>query len=122
MKRISSIVFLLFTSLLIKAQSLDDFSATISHTVTYDESFQPTLNLTLKNVSDKVITTIEIVINYKTIDTEWDAPYVRKTVQVRIDPGKESTAHIRTSAEIRGHKPSGFYLSRIRFEDGSICK
>lgn len=103
--------------------TLNDYAKTQSHKVTYDESFTPTLHLTFKNLSDKVITSIEVVISYNEgLDPyEWRYPERSYVVRSRIRPGEYGTVVVTTPGAIDGRKPGSFYISRLRFEDGSIC-
>ena len=113
------VVFL--SSFAINAQTLKDFAKTGSYSVTYDEAFQPTLHLSFKNVSNKIITTIEVFIDYSRDAYEWNAPTDKKIVQVRVNPGEQATVHLNILAEKNGRKPSGYGISKVRYVDGSIC-
>ena len=102
---------------------LEDFTKTQTHKVTYDESFIPTLILSFKNVSDKVITSVEIAVSYDKGLDRWDWRYPTRSyvVQSRIKPGETNTIKLTVPKEIEGRKPGHFSINRIRFEDGSIC-
>lgn len=119
-------VFLLvsmFLPLICHGQRLEDFTKTQSSKVTYDELFEPTLHLTFKNVSNKVITTVEVIIYYdKGLDPyEWRYPTRSKTIQIRIGPNEYGTVKVSTPKEVEGRKPGHYLINKIRFEDGSIC-
>ena len=102
-------------------QTMKDLNDALSHRITYDEAFNPTLNLTVKNVFSRVITTIEVVVLYEGDPYDWmNAPEIR-TAQIRLLPGGKGTAHIQVPAEKDLRKPKSFYISKVRFEDGTIC-
>ena len=96
---------------------------TQSFKVTYDESFEPTLHLTFKNVSNKVITTVEVMIHYKKgLDPyEWRYPTRSSIIQIRIMPNEYGTINVSMPKEVGGKEPGSFSIEKIRYEDGSIC-
>lgn len=104
-------------------QTLADFNKAHSHTITYDEDFNPTLHLTIKNVSNKTITTVEISVDYVTDAQRLDItkhPEVR-LAKTNIPPMNSATVHINVPREKYYTKPQHFWISNIRFSDGTIC-
>lgn len=120
MKRFFTLMCMLFLALNAHCQSMEDMNKSHTHTVTYDEDFNPTLNLTVKNVFSKVITTLEVVVDYNDPYTWAIAPESR-TVQAKLRPEEKTTIHIRVPKEKNRKKPRTFYISKVRFEDGSVC-
>lgn len=102
---------------------LEDFAKTQSSKVTYDESFTPTLHLTFKNVSDKVITSVEVCVLFNKGLDAWDYRYPTRSyvIQRRINPGQYGTILVTSPQKIDGREPGQFYINKIRFDDGSIC-
>lgn len=100
---------------------LVDFVNAYTHERSYDEDFTPILKLTFKNVSAKTITTIEIKANYQGYDpANYFAPICTRTVHTNIDPYQTKELSIRLDKDPNGNNPKSFWLTKVRFSDGSV--
>jgi len=116
-----SISFLILCPVGIYGQSLSEFNQSHTHKVTYDDNFNPTLHLTLKNVSSKTITSVEVSVDYKTDSYDWTKEPERRIVHITIKPWQLGTLNISVPKEKYYNKPQSFWISKIRFSDGTIC-
>jgi hypothetical protein len=120
MKRLLLSLLFVFLSLNGFCQTLEDFNKAHRHTITYDENFTSILNLTVKNVAHKEISTIEITITFDRDPLDWTTGPEQKVIQLRLAPGKSDTIHLKVPYK-NMKKPNGFWISRVRYSDGSIC-
>lgn len=122
-KFVALLLVCLFIPLICDGQRIEDYVKTQSFKVTYDESFEPTLHLSFKNVSNKVITTVEVKIYYnKGLDKyEWRYPTRSSIIQTKIKPNEYGTINVSMPKEVDGKKPGSFSIEKLRYEDGSIC-
>lgn len=105
-----------------QAQPMSEFVKNTSYKITYDDFFTPTLHMTVKNISSKTITSIEIIIFYTTNPREWSAPTHSEIVRVYIAAGESKVVSLEIPDKIRSRTPGIAGLTRIRFSDGSICE
>lgn len=105
----------------VSAQTLTDFNKNHTYKVTYDDYFNPTLHLTLTNVSLITITSIEICVDYSDNPYDWRNEPERICRQVTISPYQTTTVSIRVPKEKHSSKPKKFWISNVRFSDGTIC-
>ena len=106
----------------LSAQTLTDFNQNRTHKVTYDDYFNPTLHLTLTNVSNKTITSVEVSVNYTDNTYDWTKEPERIIKQVTISPRQKTTFQIKVPKEKYYSKPKSFWISKVRFSDGTICE
>lgn len=73
MRKIFLLLITQIFALTLSAQTLMDFKQNLTHKVTYDDYFNPTLHLTLTNVSNKTITSVEVSVDYtdNTYSYDW---------------------------------------------------
>lgn len=88
MQRLFALMCMLFMVFNARCQTMEEMNKSHTHTVTYDEDFNPTLNLTVKNVFSKVITTLVVIVDYNDPYTWVIAPESR-TVQTTLRPGEK---------------------------------
>ena len=121
MKRVLCLLFFGLIVLSAKSQTLADFNKNHTHTITYDENFITILNLTVKNVSSKEITTIELTTTYDADPYDWTTGPDQKIIQIHIYPGERGTVSSKVPPK-NNKKPKQFWISKVRFSDGTICK
>lgn len=121
MKKGFVLLFFLFSVFAGYGQTLSDYARTTSTSKTYNESFEPTWQVSFKNVSNKVITTVQVHFSYARDSYEWDAPTYQSTVQIRVNPGEKATFYVKAPEEIRMHKVRWCIISKVRYADGTIC-
>lgn len=75
MKPLLLMLAILFGScFFMNAQTLTDFNKNFTKTVEYDNDFNPTLKITLTNISTKTITSIEVTVEYGHDSYNWSNP------------------------------------------------
>lgn len=121
MKKIFILLIAQIFTFTLSAQTLMDFKQNLTHKVTYDDYFNPTLHLTLTNVSNKTITSVEVSVDYTDNTYDWTKEPERIIKQVTISPRQKSTFQMKVPKEKYNSKPKTFWISRIRFSDGTIC-
>lgn len=121
MKRVLCLLFFCLIALTAKSQNLADINKNHTHTITYDENFIPIINLTVKNVFSKEITTIEVTTTYDADPYDWTTGPSQTIVQLRIFPGERGTVSIKVPPK-NNKKLKSFWISKVRFSDGTICK
>lgn len=121
MKRFILFIIGVIMCINVHAQPLSEFLKNTSYNITYDDFFTPTLHVTVKNISSKTITSIEVIVFYSTNPREWSAPTHSEIVRVYIAPGESRTVSLEIPDKIRSRTPGTAGLTRIRFSDGSIC-
>lgn len=110
------------------AQTIDDFNkdSVRKAKLTYDENFNPTVNLSLRNISSKTITSIEETVYYSNPDNPYDihsSYQEQKIVQIPISPNTTKSTQFRISKPRNNYiKIIGYMISRIRYQDGTICQ
>ena len=92
--------------------SLHDFNDKLSSRVVYDDDFDKAYEITIKNVSLKTITSVEMKTNCS-----------ERHKIFKIEIGPQRSGIIRVSMG-RNNQEQGCYfrLTRIRFSDGSIVE
>lgn len=124
MKLFCKLILLLTVSFLCpnisSAQTLKDFNDKCTYKITYDDCFNPTLHLTIKNVSAKTISSVEVTIYYSDNTQDIFAPEEKKIVRVQILPYQTLTVNMCYNREQGYCKASKFWISGVRFSDGSI--
>lgn len=128
--RKTTLITLLFTLLCCcaNAQTIDDFNkdSVRKAKLTYDENFNPTVNLSLRNISSKTITSIEVTVYYSNPDNPYDihsSYQEQKIVQIPISPNTTKSTQFRISKPRNNYiKIIGYMISRIRYQDGTICQ
>lgn len=121
MKKLLLLLLIQSFALTLSAQTLSDFNQNRTHKVTYDEYFNPTLHITLTNVSNKTITSIEVSVSYTDNQYDWTQVPEQIITQVTIPPHQTKTFSMRVPKEKYYSKPKSFWISKIRFSDGTIC-
>ncbi len=110
------------------AQTINDFNKETvrSAKLTYDEVLNPYVNLSLKNISSKVITTIEFTVYYSDPSNTYDifrSYEERKILQISIRPNATGSLRFRISKPRDNYtKPSGYSITKVRYQDGTICQ
>lgn len=91
----------------------------ITHSVRYDENFNPIVCGTIENDKQKTITGIEIEMHYLNSITD-DGWKQTKVVQVNIAPNRSGSFQVQFNKTENG-KPAFMYtLNRLRFSDGTL--
>jgi hypothetical protein len=121
MRKIFLLLITQIFALTLSAQTLTDFNQNRTHKVTYDDYFNPTLHLTLTNVSNKTITSVEVSVNYTDNTYDWTKEPERIIKQVTISPRQKTTFQIKVPKEKYYSKPKSFWISKVRFSDATIC-
>ena len=121
MKRVLCLLFFGLIVISAQSQTLENFNKNLTHTITYDENFITILNLSVKNVSSKEITTIELTTTYDADPYDWMTGPDLKVIQIHIMPGEKGTVSIKVPPK-NSKKPKSFWISKVRFSDGTICK
>lgn len=121
-KFILSSLLILF-SVVLNAQTLAEFNKARTHRVVYDDNFNPTLILDVNNISKKIITSIEVTVEFGEYDPyNWSSTAVKKYISsTSISPGYFKEVSFKVHKDINGRKPASFYISGVRFADGTIC-
>ena len=110
------------------AQTIADYNkdSVRSAKITYDENFNPSVNLSLRNISSKVITTIEVTIVYSDPNNSYDflsSYQEQKVIQISISPNMTKSTQFRISKPRNSYtKPTGYMISKVRYQDGTICQ
>lgn len=120
---ILSITLLIAGVLCADAQTITEYnqSAISNQSLTYDQNWCPTAQFTLKNISNKTITNVEIEIYYKGYkQNDIFQPTTTCNTSTTIYPGDYGILSFRFDC---GNKqPKSFVITRIRYSDGSICQ
>lgn len=117
-----TIILLCNISSYCQAQTLTDFKNTQADvSLTYDSNWNPIAKFSIKNVANKTITNVEIVIYYSGYsDSDHLQPYTTCSTSTNIAPNERKIL----TFYIKGHnnkKPQSFSLLRIRYADGTVC-
>ncbi|MBQ5850115.1 MAG: hypothetical protein IIW54_04760 [Lachnospiraceae bacterium] len=124
MKKILLVIaFYLIGLFSVGAQTIEDFNRTAisNKSLTYNDQWQPTATFTLKNLSNKIITNVEIeIFYYGYADGDIFQPTTKCTTSTRITSGLSGKVSFTFSCGDK--KPKGFMITRIRYADGSICQ
>lgn len=122
MKRVYTLIlFTLFVwANVASAQTLGDFNKNYTYKITYDDYFNPTLRMTIKNISSKTITSVEVTIFYSENLNDMFAPERNKITPVVILPHQSATIDISYDEKIGYSKACKFWISKVRFSDGTI--
>ncbi len=114
-------------SISVSAQSIGNYNTdeVRKAKITYDENFNPTVSLSLKNISAKTITTIEVVVYYSDPSNRYDifkSYQETKIVQLTIKPGMTGNTTFKIPKGRDSTRPSGYLITKVRYQDGSICQ
>ncbi|WP_294598659.1 hypothetical protein [uncultured Rikenella sp.] len=115
------VVLLLNANAAIKAQKLEDYEKTWKDiALTYDDNWNPIVNFSIKNISNKYIENVEIIVGYS--DDQFDLFARQSTIRIktRIAPNERKLLSFRI-LDHNDNRPKQFGLSRIRYADGTIC-
>ena len=109
------------------AQRISDYNTDDVRTakITYDENFNPSVELTLKNISSKTITTLEVTVFYSNKSNPYDtfsSSQESRIVQVTIQPRASGTVKFSIPKGRNNSNPSGYLVTRVRYSDGSVCQ
>ena len=122
MKKFLATIFFVFIALInyADAQSLKDYHTTESDvSLTYDNNWNPICKFSIKNISNKTITAIEIVIFYGANNPDdYFAPTEICRTITNIKPNERKILTFYPNQ--KDLKPKSFSLKRIRYSDGSI--
>ncbi len=116
-----SFVIILFNVTIAVGQTLTDYNRNYTHKVEYDNNFNPILIITLKNISTKTITSVEIIVYYDGDSYDWTKPIKQYVSVTNIQSKQNGILSYRVEKEINNRKPKEFSITRIRYSDGSIC-
>lgn len=127
MKRILLSLLLIVVMAPLYAQTINDYNTdkVRSAKITYDENFTPYVNLSLKNISSKAITTLEVTIYYSDPSNSYDifsTSKESKIVQVSIPPSSTGSVQFKISKGKNNSKPSGYLITKVRYSDGTVCQ
>lgn len=108
----------------IDAQTLTDYYKTQSDiSLTYDNNWNPIAKLSIRNISNKTITGVEIIVYYGGHQIpavgRKDEQIVICRTNATIAPG--ATRLLTFYPQCGEYKPNSFSLHRIKYADGSIC-
>lgn len=122
MKKILLVCLLMCLCADIYAQDLVQFNKAYTHRVVYDDDFYPTLVLKLNNISFKVITSVEVTVEFGHYELS-TVPYAsRKYIRkITIYPGQSMEFSYDIDKDVNERKPAKFYISGIRYSDGTVC-
>lgn len=119
------VVLLLNINADIKAQTLKDYEKTKQDiALTYDDNWIPTGNFSIKNISNKYIENVEIIVYYEDGSDQIDrfTPWPVYRAKTHIAPNERKLLSFRMlDHKNLNKKPKSFSLSRIRYADGTIC-
>ena len=120
-----TIAFLLGGS--IYAQKIRDYNTDEVRTakITFDEFFNPSVDLTLTNISAKAITTLEVTVFYSDKSNPYDtfsAYQEKKIVQLAIQPKAKGTVKFSIPKGKNNSTPNGYLITKVRYSDGSVCQ
>ncbi len=122
MKKIVIVSLLILICSGLNAQTLLDFNKARTHRIIYDDDFYPTLVLKLNNISSKVITSVEVTVEFGHYELSTvpyaSRKYIRKVI---VYPGQSMEFSYDVDKDVNGRKPAGFYISGIRYSDGTVC-
>lgn len=109
------------------AQRINDYNTDDVRTakITYDEYFNPSVELTLKNISSKTITTLEVTVFYSNQSNPYDtfgSYQESRIVQLTIQPRATGTVKFSIPKGKNNSKPSGYLVTKVRYSDGSVCQ
>ena len=125
------IALCLFVGTSLKAQSIDDYNTeqVRQGKLLYDEDFNPIGHISLKNISSKTITTIEVSVYYGRINApsyvslkDRIADVKRVIAHVVIRPNDTGTFSINVPKSNELYKPEGFMITKVRYSDGTVCQ
>ena len=126
MKRFYILMVMLYIGILginyhVSAQTLEDYRKTQADvSLTYDNNWNPIGKFSIKNLSNKTITNVEIIVYYTDAnDQNYFEPTTICRTQTKIAPNNRGilTFYINNN----GKKPKSFALNRIRYADGTVC-
>lgn len=122
-KLILIIAIFIVGSFCAEAQSITDYNqkAVSNKRLTYDQYWYPTLTFSLKNLSNKAITNVEIIIWYHGYsEVDFTQPTTTCRTSTIIYPGYNGILSFRFDCGNR--QPKGFTITRIRYADGTVCQ
>ena len=126
MKKTIILLAFIIASCNVMGQRLSDFTnAWQKDKIAYDENFTPILTLRFKNIANKIITTIEILVEYENDIAESDfstrRPIISRTLHASIAPNQIQAFTVILDKDPLNRRPKRLYLNRVRYSDGSIC-
>lgn len=117
MKKLSMIILSILSTQMLYSQTMVDSK------VEYDENFNPTVKICLKNdASSKTITTVEVFVQYGTSDPyDWThREYKKYTKKIQIAPSTSQWFSMPVAKTSSNYPPKVFVVSRVRYSDGTI--
>ena len=120
---ILSIALFVAGALYANAQTITEYNqkAISNQSLTYDEYWNPTAQFTLKNLSNKTITNVEIVIYYSGYrSSDIFQPTTTCRTSTTIYPG--AYGQLRFTFNCGDKRPQSFVITRIRYADGTVCQ
>lgn len=106
-----------------EAQTITEYNqkAISNQSLTYDEYWNPIAQFTLKNLSNKTITNVEIVIYYNGYRSgDIFQPTTTCRTSTTIYPG--AYGQLRFTFNCGYKRPQSFVITRIRYADGTVCQ
>lgn len=105
----------------VNAQTLADYRKTQADvSLTYDSNWTPIAKFSIKNISNKTIANVEIIIYYAGYDkNDLFQPTSKCYANVNISPNNRGTLTFYINSGDK--KPKSFAITRIRYSDGTVC-
>ncbi len=105
----------------VNAQTLADYRKTQADvSLTYDSNWNPIGKFSIKNISNKTITNIEIIVYYTGYDNyDIFQPTSKCYANMNISPNCRGTLTFNINSGDK--KPKSFAITRIRYSDGTVC-
>lgn len=97
---------------LLSTKSLTDFNSALTWKEVYDNSFNKSYDVAIKNVSKKTITSVELTMH----SNHWKYPKEKRVFKLEISPLRKEVISIGFYVA----EPTRFEITKIRFSDGSI--
>ena len=91
--------------------------------IVYDENFNPIVKICLDNdTQSKTITTVEVTIQYGTSNSDdfLRKDYKKYTKFIQITPLRSQWFSITVAKTSNNYPPQHFFVSRVRYSDGTI--
>lgn len=116
-KVLFTIVLLLLVQILHAAVSVNVIKTT------YDDNFNPTYVIEVKNTDSKTVSNVIVTFSFhRDGSSQWDVlsfKYIERNIKVTVQPNSKQVVTISPNVP-DGYSYSGLSLEKVRYTDGSI--